>query len=73
MEKFFCEPQHGFRKGVMLQHYLLGMLEKWKRQGKVYGMFFTHISKGFDCLPHELIVAKIQYVWVFIVGASADQ
>ena len=38
------------------------MLEKWKRSvdsGKVFGILLTDLSKTFDCLDHELLVAKL--------------
>ena len=50
-----------FRKGFGAQHCLLVMLEKWKNvdKGKVFGALLTNLSKAFDCLTHELIIAKL--------------
>ena len=54
--------QCGFRKGFSAQHCLPAMLEKWKNavdKGKVFGALSTDLSKAFACLPHELILAKV--------------
>ena len=39
------------------------MLEKWKRvvhNGKTFGLLLTDLSKAFDCLSRELLLAKLR-------------
>ena len=54
--------QCGFRKGMSAQNCLLCMIEKWKKcldkKGKA-GVLLTDLSKAFDCLVHELLIAKL--------------
>ena len=58
LSKFQC----GFRKGYSAQHCLLAMLEKWKsavdNKGN-FGALLTDLTKAFDCLPHDLLLAKL--------------
>ena len=61
-ENILSKYQCGFRKGFSTQHCLLAMLEKWKRSadnGKAFGALLTDLSKAFDCLDHELLIAKL--------------
>ena len=54
--------QCGFRKGLNTQQCLLAMLEKWKRSidnSKMFGALLTDLLKAFDCLDHELLIAKL--------------
>ena len=58
----FSQNQCGFRKGFSVVNCLLPMIEKWREsldQGGAYGALLTDLSKAFDCLPHELIIAKL--------------
>ena len=61
-EDIFNKQQCGFRKGYNTQQCLLKMLEKCKRsvdEGKVFGALLTDLYKAFDCLDHELLIAKL--------------
>ena len=62
MDPFLSKYQWGFRKGFSAQNCLLAMLEKWKSsvdKEKVFGVLLTDLSKTFDCLSDELIIAKL--------------
>ena len=58
---FFSRYQHGFRKGFSTQQCLLALLEKWNRsidRGKLSAALLTDLSKTFDYLNHDLLIAK---------------
>ena len=62
IDKFLSKYQCGFRKGYNVQHCLLAMIEKWKKavdNGNVFGALLMDLSKAFDCLQHDLIIAKL--------------
>ena len=64
-------PISGFRKGYSTQHCLLAMLEKSKSafdKEKSFGALLTDLSKLFDCLSHELLLAK-RHAYGFSVAA----
>ena len=58
ISKYLC----GFLKGHSAQHALISLLEKWRYnvdQGRMFGALLTDFSKAFDCLPHDIIIAKL--------------
>ena len=53
----------GFRKKHGTQHSLLKMIETWKTKrnmGHKVGVIYTGLSKAFDSLNHELLIAKLK-------------
>ena len=61
-ENIFSKYHCGFRKGFSTQQCLLEMLKKWKKSvdnSKMFGALLTDLSKAFDCLDHELLIAKL--------------
>ena len=62
LSKFQC----GFRKGYGAQNCILVMLETWKEvtdNNKIFGALLTDLSKAFNCLSHELLIAKLHAYW----------
>ena len=54
--------QCGFRKKYSTQHALIGMIEKARKildKGGTFGALLTNLSKAFDCMTNDLLIAKL--------------
>ena len=61
-EKILSPKLCGFRKGYSTQHALSNLLKNWQKtldKSGVLGTVLMDLSKAYDCLPHDLLIAKL--------------
>ena len=64
MVLFLNKLLSGFRKADSAQHVLSNLLQNWQKElpdnSGFIGEILIDFSKAYDCLPHDLIIAKFE-------------
>ena len=59
LSKYLC----GFRKKYSTQHALFLLLQNWQDaidKGNIVGTILMDLSKAYDCIQHDLLIAKLE-------------
>ena len=62
IDKFLSPFLCGYRRGYNIQHALIALIEKWRislDKGGYAGAIMMDLSKAFDTLNHDLLIAKL--------------
>ena len=70
-EKYFSPFLSAYRKNYSSQNILISLTEEWRKKldnNFVAGAVLTDLSKAFDCIPHDLIIAKLSAYKIYKIS-----
>ena len=62
LDKYFSPFISAYRKSYSTQQVLIRLLEEWREKldkNFIVGAVLMNLSKAFNCIPHDLIIAKL--------------
>ena len=62
MENYFLPMIFAYRKNYSTQHVITRLVEEWRErldENFVVGSVLTDLSKAFNCIVHDLLIAKL--------------
>ena len=67
IDKFLSPKISAYKLSYSTQHVITSFIEDWEEkldQKFLVGAVLTDLSKAFDCIPHDVLIAKLPSIWI---------